>query len=349
MRDTAVVTDLVGYLGRTGWQDTGRTWRGGGIWSLAGTEVLVPVDSDVRDYPERVADLVRVVADVEERPADDVLRSLRRPADDQVTLEPGAELTLDSGVQTLDGVRRLVRESARTVSEGPHVRFRGRETGTVTELLASTAIGPVMSGKSGFSLFLPSDGDGELRGREVTRQLHDMLTTASRAVRSGRPAALEDTVLLGVTVECCRVLAHLGGSDDEGFEFGFRWAADGTGPVRGPARVGFPAGSGSVLRSAGRRIVRNALRGGASAAGLVDGLHDEPGSEDRWRARVSGEVLPHAGEVRGRTIWLRFRGQETYDRTVERYHHGLPIRVEGELTSRDGRIELMVDEDGWTT
>ncbi|OLM02841.1 hypothetical protein Ae406Ps2_2841c [Pseudonocardia sp. Ae406_Ps2] len=95
-----------------------------------------------------------------------------------------------------------------------------------------------------------------------------------------------------------------------------------------------------------RRLSRSGVSGPATAAGMVDGLHDEPGSDDRWRARLSGEVAPAHGARRGRTIWVRFPDQSTYERVVRRYDRSRPVQVRGELTTRDGRIELMVDNSG---
>lgn len=112
--------------------------------------------------------------------------------------------------------------------------------------------------------------------------------------------------------------------------------------------IGFPSGTGVLLRSAARRLSRLVVSGAAVVAGRVDGLHDEDGSTDRWRVRVRGDL---ARSPR-RAIWVRLPDQAAYDGAVEAYRTGREVRAAGELTSRDDRVELsaavgeieMVDE-----
>lgn len=347
MTHPVAVPDAVAYLSATGWQDTGHTWRGGGIWVHDDVQVLVPSNASVRDYSERMRDVVRTVAVVEDRPYDDVLRSLQRPLDDEITYGPEQEMSLESGVESLRSLRTLLSEAARTVVEGPHHRFPGPEPRVVRDLVGSAALGSRVLPYVGFSLFLPSTGAGELSGREVATQLHDVAAAAARGAREEDPDAIVRAVLLGVSTGSCAALARLDVPDGGRFELGFRWSTA-AGAVS-PSRVEFPPGSSPVLRAAERRLSRNAVHGSATAQGVVDGLHDEPGSRNRWRARIRGEVLPDHDSVRGRVLWVRFSGQTTYDRAVEAYHQAQHIRLVGELTSRDGRIELVIGEDGWGT
>ncbi|GAA4963692.1 hypothetical protein WHI96_19350 [Pseudonocardia tropica] len=351
MTEEPSVDQLADYLRGTGWIDTGLMWRGAGIWALDSLEVLLPGSSGVEDFPQRVSELLRTVSRAEGRPADEVRRALRHPAVDEITVRRDSTLTISEGASALQGLRSFIRESARAVSEGPHLRFPKGEPRPVRDLLDAVDLGPGPQDLPGFSLLLDVRGHlGRPSHRAVSLQVRDAARALAETVGNGG-ASFEDVALQGVSLECCSALARLAGEDDEAFEFSFRWAMRVPGLDRPVAdgrveKIGFAAGSGEGLRTGMRRLSRSGVSGPARAAGMVDGLHDEPGSDDRWRARLSGEVAPAHGARRGRTIWVRFPDQATYERVVRRYDRSRPVRVRGELTSRDGRIELMVDNSG---
>ncbi|MDL5159269.1 hypothetical protein [Actinomycetospora termitidis] len=334
--------EVIAYLSATGWHDTGRTWRGGALWATDDVTVLVPAD-EVRDHAERLHDLLNTVAEVEERPVDAVLRGLRHPLDDELTFAPDGDLPLEAGAASLRGLRLLLVQSARSVVEGPHRRFHGPDAPPVVGLVDSVLLGSSPTVRSGFSLHVPAGQDTGLSGREVTRQVRDVVVAAARGVENEEPALLVQAALLGLSVGCCTALANLG-VPGRGFGLGIRYAAGGG--LESPAHVTFPPMSGVVLRAARRQLSRDGSHGEGTASGVVDGLHDEPGSRDRWRARVRGEVLPDDGSVRGRVVWVRFDSQRAYDRMVEHYNQARSVRVTGELASRDGRIELVAGENG---
>lgn len=346
---TPTLADVAAYLAGTGWAVTDRSWRGARIWRRDDTEVLLPVRDDLGDNPARVRDVVHTVAALERRRPEDVERTIVGPDLDSVglhaTWDPGHG-ALPVGLQVIGGLRDLVVTAARTVVEGPHLRFRGAVPASVDAVLDKTLLALADgSHDQRCAVMLPVDaGAGSVTGRDVTVQLHDAVIALEGAVER-EPEAVDATVVAGVSADLCLALSSLAGpTHDEPFRLVFGWAHRRSVGLA-PREVVFGPRAGLLLRSAARRVGRLVVTGDAAVDGRVDGLHDEAGSSDRWRVKVRGALTGASPTPRG-AIWVRLDDQRGYDHAVEAYRTGRRLRATGRLTSRNARVELATSRAG---
>jgi hypothetical protein len=63
------------------------------IWSVNGLEVRVPANAELRDYPLRIAEVLRALVEMEARPREEILRDLRDPRVDVVNVRLLADVS----------------------------------------------------------------------------------------------------------------------------------------------------------------------------------------------------------------------------------------------------------------
>ncbi len=354
------VAEVTTYLVDAGWSRRSEGWRGASIWAHPeGAEVLVPPRDGMGDADVRLRDILAVLAEVEQRPAADIARDIGSPLVDTQSYRtfpdgpPRGMTTLPAGLQALQGVRDMFGAAARTVLEGPHFAFTGQRPRSVTGLLDRVQLGPTRPGSYVLTVRVPVDGSDRIGepvlpfGRQVSFQIHDAVTAVVAAMDSVELEAFDGTVTAGVSADLCEALSRLAGPQRrQPFEIGFRWARGLRSEVP-PATLRLPEGAGVVLRGAAARLRQLNVSGEATVSGTVEDLHDDPpGGGDRWRIKVRGELWSDGKVARRRAIWVRLPDQEAYDAGIAAHSERRPVRVAGELTSTDGRVELVARRGG---
>jgi hypothetical protein len=256
--------------------------------------------------------------------------------------------SLLSGVRTVQGVRNILGTSTRTVLEGPHFAFAGRPPAAVGNVLRAAELGPSRAGSYIVEVRLVTDlatrapNGEEVTGRTILVQMLEAVSAAQTAVLADAAEAFDETVTAGVSADLCTALSDLSGPDrNEPFEITFRWAR--SRPLDTAAHVvTFPGTSGSLLQVAARRLRGLNASGPATVTGVVEGLHDDAASGDRWRIKVRGELRTERFERSRQTaVWVRLAHQAAYDRAITAHRQGRTITVSGELSSATGRVELV--------
>ncbi|MGD6741604.1 hypothetical protein ACOKM3_07120 [Streptomyces sp. BH106] len=348
------VDDIASYLADTGWERDPRGWRGASVWQHPGDyEVLVPARDGMGDSDRRVREILRSLCALEDRPVGDIALEIARPQLDKQSFrtfpdghDPGYTSLL-LGTQTVLGVRNLLTTAARTVVQGPHFAFAGRQPAAVGDLLRTAELGPSRAGSYIVEIRVAADAmaqapSGEqVTGRAVLVQMLEAVSAAQAAVAADAPAAFDETVTAGVSADLCKALSELSGHDrNEPFEIGFRWAR--SQPLDVPSHVvAFPETSGSLLRAASLRLRGLNATGAATVSGVVEGLHDDSSGIDRWRIKVRGELRTEHAELVGKVVWVRLPDQASYDRAITAHRERQVITVVGELSSTTGRVELV--------
>lgn len=348
------VDDIASYLAETGWERDPQGWRGASVWQHPGDyEVLVPARDGMGDNDRRVHEILRCLCALEDRPASDIALEIARPQLDKQSFrtfptghDPGYTSLL-LGTQTVLGVRNLLTAAARTVVQGPHFAFAGRQPGVVGDLLRAAELGPSRAGSYVVEIRVAADATArtpsgeQVTGRAVLVQMLEAVSAAQAAVAADTPAAFDETVTAGVSADLCRALSELSGFDrSEPFEIGFRWAR--SQPLDVPSRVvAFPETSGSLLHAASRRLHSLKATGAATVTGVVEGLHDDSSGNNRWRIKVRGELRTEHAELVRRAVWVRLPDQASYDRAITAHRERQVITVMGELSSMTGRVELV--------
>ncbi|MER7929720.1 hypothetical protein ABTY96_42435 [Streptomyces sp. NPDC096057] len=354
MRIPLKVDDIASYLAETGWERDPQGWRGASVWQHPGDyEVLVPARDGMGDNDRRVREILCCLCALEDRPASDIALEIARPQLDKQSFrtfptghDPGYTSLL-LGTQTVLGVRNVLTAAARTVVQGPHFAFAGRQPSVVGDLLRAAELGPSRAGSYVVEIRVAADATArtpsgeQVTGRAVLVQMLEAVSAAQAAVAADAPAAFDETVTAGVSADLCKALSELSGFDrSEPFEIGFRWAR--SQPLDAPSRVvAFPETSGSLLHAASLRLRGLNATGAATVSGVVEGLHDDSSGNDRWRIKVRGELRTEHAELVRRAVWVRLPDQASYDRAITAHRERQVITVMGDLSSMTGRVELV--------
>lgn len=256
------VADISTYLEHTGWRRRKESWRGAALWThIDAKDVLVPARDGMGDSELRVAEIVDVLAIVEQRPADEIVRDINSPNADQHWYRtfsvglPSGFTTLRAGAKALRGMMTVFGSAARAVIDRPHFVFPGEAPALVGSFIDRVELAPTRAGSYVFPVRVPLGDNPELT-RRVSMQLLDAAVAVRDAVVSGDLAAFDSTVSAGVSAELCEGMQNLAGADGrEPFEIGFRWARGLPAEVA-PVSVAFPEGSAEIIAAAADRLRR---------------------------------------------------------------------------------------------
>jgi hypothetical protein len=339
------VADISTYLEHAGWKRRKESWRGAALWThIDANDVLVPARDGMGDSELRVAEIVEVLAIVEQRPGDEIVRDIISPNADQHWYRtfsvglPSGFTTLRAGAKALRGMMTVFGSAARAVIDGPHFAFPGEAPALVGSLIDRVELAPTRAGSYVFPVRVPLGDNPELT-RRVSMQLLDAAVAVRDAVVSGDLAAFDSTVSAGVSAELCEGMQNLAGADGrEPFEIGFRWARGLPAEVA-PVSVAFPEGSVEIIAAAADRLRRQSPSGEVTVTGIVESLHNQPTHDDRWRIRVRGEVSGVKGNRR--VLWVRLTGQDAYRAAIAAHQEQHRVRARGALSESGQRAELI--------
>ncbi|MEU4220882.1 hypothetical protein [Actinoplanes sp. NPDC026623] len=360
MTSALKVVDIASYLAGTGWRPSPGDRPNGGratVWHHPDDfEVLVPARDGMGDAERRIREILRCLADLEDRPAADIASEIALPQLDRQyfrAFTPGHDpgyTSLTSGVKTFNAIRSLLDVAARTVTQGSHFAFVGKAPSVLRDVLRAAELGPTRLGsyvvetRLAAGTFARTDVGEELSGRAILTQMLESVAAAQAAVMTGALVAFEDAVTDGVSANLCQALGDLCGAErKDAFEITFRWAR--SIPFDGaPSHVlPFPAGSGPLLQAAGGRLRNLVASGSAAVTGIIESLHDDTARADRWRIKVRGELRTDRIQRARRAVWVRLADQASYDRAIAAHREHREITVSGELSSPTGRVELVPD------
>jgi len=347
LRELGVITpsDVTTYLSATGWREVG-PWRRTMVWSLdrggREHEVLVPDDTELRDYAERISDLVDALAEAEDRYVGEVLLDLRSLLVDvqYVRTEPASpsgSIPLREGVKAVRGVQDLFLVAATTASlPSPMAVLPTNKPSDAWGFLDHVRLGASRRGSYIMRVETPLGLDTDhlpLAPRRVLLGLY-------QAVRAARAAAVESlnlddmspfdtTVDQGVSANLCEALTGIGGEVGSAFEFRFVWA---------PAR---PVGASTPdlrfdsallpsLREAGKHLRTTVNSRVSTVTGRVIRL-------ERAQPDGTGDVLIAGLLISDRTQTPRQKvsaalSAEQYHGAIRAHDENLIVIVAGRLT-----------------
>ncbi|MGH3734224.1 MAG: hypothetical protein ACRDT6_01140 [Micromonosporaceae bacterium] len=318
------------------------------------------------DAPERTWELLHTLSKAEERSPGEIAEDISSPEMDTAYVRtfpadlPSGYISLNAGLRVIQGVRGMLEAAGRVEVEGVRPAFSGTRPPGVVRVLDEVTLGPSKSG----SYILPLrvsvqrpdqseifDAETLPLARRMLLRLLSALTAAHAATMSVRAdndySAFDETVDAGVSANLCRSLSDLAGLERrEPFEVGFRWGRALPSPLAA-ATITFPEGAGSLVFEVAKQLERLAAGGEASIRGVIEGLHDEPYGNDRWRIRVRGELIAEAGGIDPRRpVWVRL-GRLDYERAIEAHRERRTVRAQGSLELRQRRVELTTHAGGF--
>lgn len=314
-------------------------------------EVLVPLDPALRDYPSRIADVLKTLQAVEGRPQPQVLSDLLTSQHDVIrirsTHEKGAEgaVPLRAGVVLVQRSTDLLLAAACAAVERRSV-FPSRKPALALELLDRLLLDQTERGSFILKILSPvepllQDGQLPLLGdaeQPFARSASIVLMEALQATRAAAAQAMgkglmqpfEDAVQRGVSANLCEAVAAL--QQESGMnsvEVRMTWSPTRPLPRPVPDRVTLSSDLAPVLQEASRMFREKSPLDDFLLKGFVVQLRrDEQQTEGT--ITISGLV---DGNLRKVAVVLE---GDKYAEAVEAHHHRLPVWCEGEL-SRAGR------------
>jgi hypothetical protein len=347
--------DAALYLRSKGWVKQEATIEKASLWHYGTSddelEVLLPMDTELRDYALRMGDLVAVLAAVEERSqlelyndlltvTSDVLRiRIADPelADGSMPIEEHAkiaqktrDLVLAAACATTD--RRPVWHTRKPVQAMEHVRrvrIGQSERGSYVVTVISR-VPPLLHTKNGqsFEMDVPFE-------RKVTQTLAGSLRALDRAAEHAAVTqemeAFDQAVQHGVNANLCDAVVGLWGDDDvrRTLEFNFSWSP--ARPIESDfvRRVSLSSDRVLVIREAGRQMRDREPLPEFELSGPVVKL-------ERAEGAPTGRVTVY-GLLEDRQVRVVVELEDPpYQQAVLAHGSGRTVRVTGTL-AREGR------------
>jgi hypothetical protein len=306
------------YLRTRGWERQQAESGAPDVWthpSDAGTyEVIAPSSREARDFPERIAELLRTLSIAEARSELEVLRDLATLAFDIQYVHtthagPPGTAPLRDAAEAFSAAHGLL-VAAASAFEEPRLVLPHRRPARTGEFMKKVLAGPTSEGSYVISIWVPVpprlteeedsvlfDLPDEPFERAATKHLNRALVAAQAAVRDALDSdagldAFVERAADGISANLCEALVSLSGEDEMPFDVRFSWALDR--PLLDVAPiVGFDAESIPTLREAARELRARLPEDAVRIRGMLSGS----------TARVSWET----GKSRSLALWPGIR------------------------------------------
>jgi len=351
--------DVAAYLQAHGWNPVFED-RGGTAWAPTGDvaddayEVWVPHSDRMRGYRNRVASILDVLGDLEDRSPSDILFEMSHVRQDvqHIRTLPGTEsgtVRLEDGTQTLAGIHKWIASAATsTAAVRAGALLPGRRPGTVDDFLHQVKLVVPEKGSFVWKVAVPlaaatgaqtAASHSPLEGfnRAVTRTLYhatEAVLKACRTVAQGSDllATFEAEVQAGVSANLCEGLAETGGDGRIPYEITFTWSASAPGPVSEVLRFG--GRELEMVKEAAAQFRRAAPESDVEVRGYIVRLH-RPSEQRPGVVTISGSAAGRSRETSGNFGFEL--AADDYRRAWTSHGERRMVAVRGDLVRRGNR------------
>jgi hypothetical protein len=350
------------YLRTRGWERQPAESGESDVWTLPsedGTyEVIAPSSREARDFPERIAELLRTLSIAEARSELEVLRDLATLAFDIQYVHtthagPPGTAPLRDAAEAFSAAHGLL-AAASSAFEEPRLVLPPRRPARTAEFMKKVLAGPTSEGSYVISIWVPVpprltqeedsvlfDIHDEPFERAATKHLNRALVAAKAAARDALDSdagldAFVERETDGISANLCEALVSLSGEDEMPFDVRFAWALDrpliGVAPV-----VAFDTDSIPMLREAARELRARLPEDDVRIRGNVVRLHRE-GQLGSGEVTIAGIVAGDPVEkLRKVSVSL---GEDDYAQAITAHEEFLDVEVVGSLIQRGTRTHL---------
>jgi hypothetical protein len=348
--------EMAAYLRAKGWRQEAEFEGKGSLWLLqtdgAEFDVTLPARRELGDYVLRMAEVLRTVAEAEDRSQVDVMRDVQTTTADLVRVRAPSRnaengtLSLDQAVEFVERSRDLMlaaacaaidkrpvfakRKAQQAMDYLRHVRMGQTERGSyVLAILSPVApeLRPVL--QQSLLLVEPEEPYERAVTRTLMVGLKALNEAASQAAAQGDMTPFHKAVSRGVSANLCDSVVGLAAvSAGEGLDVQVSWSR--TRPIdeATPARVMLDSDSIPLIEEAARQFRETASTEDFEIEGMVTRL-------DRSPAATEGDVTI-TGYVEGQMRRVSLRLEEaTYRQAIQAHEERRPVRCTGELV-REG-------------
>lgn len=219
-----------GYLVHNGWAEDGEIKEIATIWHRlpddSDFEILSPENKNLRDYPERVRDLLFVLAEYEDRGVEDVLRDISRFFADLIRVRvvhddvEGGTIPLEDGVLLIEKTLEIL--GAATLSTLSKKRyFSGSRPQVASDFISKARLGQTEVGSYIVNVIAPIDipkqqlfkssSFSRLVITTLARSLDAIQKVIDNSKPDNDPSAVDQAVDQGVSANLCDALIGLAG------------------------------------------------------------------------------------------------------------------------------------------
>jgi hypothetical protein len=350
---------VAAYLRASGWKEAEKHEGRYAIWtapehSNASVEVLLPLSRELRDYANRMAEVLQTLEVYERRSQIEIIHDISGSSTDVFRL--GAEgdqfrdgtLPIEQGIEFLQAGRELLLAAACGAARPQEVYF-ARKPKKAEEYIKSVRLGQSEHGSYVFAIHSPvvplPDGplvatSAEPFARIVTRTLMRATAVVREAAERALPGeglgGFVDAVSVGVSANLCDALVKLQeGTGASSIRLQMSWAATASRPTTVPPRVIIPAALMPIIGEAGAFLRATHPQPDYILQGRVSRL-------ERLQRSRSGEITIVADiSGRSRLIQVDLR-PEDYKVALEAHSREWHVRCEGTLI-REGRSWTLRD------
>jgi len=349
--------ELLSYLRAHHWFQASQI-ENGAFWAkeLEGEsfEVLLPLDANLRDYPNRIAEVLQTLELSEGRSQLEILEDLLTTNADLVRPRlPGpnhaGEISLEQGRIVYEQARNLMLAAACAAVERRSVYAR-RKPEQAMRFLDHARFGMPQRGSYILTIISPVspriaqrpdpieddlvDEPFERRTMRTLAEAVHALELASREVAAtGRIEPMQRAVQAGVSANLCEAIIGLHeGSGERGIEFNFSWAPLRLPPPGVPRFASITPDVIPIIRETARIFRETETTAGIELTGLVRRLDHQGGDRGRAVLATTVEGLP-------RNVTVDLSGVD-HGLAVRSYEDRIPLSCVGELR-REGRAWLL--------
>jgi len=355
--------DVAAYLRSAGWQNTGDDGAKVSYWTWANAEaeVALPLTSAWRDYERRMADIVDILSQVENRSPTAIVDDLKQSGNDTLRvrlvspLADDGTIPLTVGAATAGALESLILAAAcseirpepyypsrKADQANDHVRRNVRlaqtERGSYV-LKVLTRVPPKLSTEK----LQPSIFDGTAPEEPYERRVSIRLARALDALMdaaaiAGNKQSMEPMVAAvqhGVSANLCDAVIGLAGETNEAdLDLRFSWAT--CRPVEGERpreRISIPRSSFETLREASSVFKQNAPIREFKVSGWIVALD----SDDPASGGIVTIEAPVFGYWRKITVHL---AADSYRQAIDAHSKSQRVRLNGDLERAGKRFSL---------
>lgn len=315
--------DVAHYLRSRGWTPGSRirySRRWEREWGGQRHRVLLPLDSELTDYTDRMADLIGALSATEGRPPSAVHQDLTLTGLDVQYIRtmprtPSGTIPVQDGVLAVTSARDLLMAAAcDTVAEEHRLVQPRRKPQRAKDFVESARFGPSAPGSYIFTVQVPlpeATSEGSLFedvpdldvapepfARQVSRRMFEAVTAArtaaERAAVADDSAPFAEGVEHGISADLCEALAGIGGQDSRSSQAGAAIASQGT----VSHSTSFGHRDGECRTRARSRNFLNVSCPFYGKARRICGAENPTWASPSWAVRPSLSVSPISGPAR---------------------------------------------------
>ena len=341
--------ELVAYLRANGWHQEQRLERGA-FWRKESNELLLPLDSNLRDFANRMAEVLQMLERAEQRSQLEILEDLMMVSADVIRPRlPGADgegsLSLEHGTIVYEQARNLMLAAACAAIER-RTLYAKRKPEQAMQYLRHARFGPSKQGSYIVTIISPvppklssaKDLFGEELGlepfeRRTVRVLAEALGAIASAVReaavTGEIDPMKAAVERGVSANLCEAILGLDeGGGGKGVEFTFSWSASRGIPSHAKSSIALMPDVMPILAETARVFRETATVEGSEVIGTVQKLEHQESERGKVTVLGTADGVP-------RTVVMELSGED-HVRAIRAYEERIPVKCVGEL-AREGK------------